>query len=88
VLHAEQQRREPAAMIQMQMADPYCIKVRPIESFLRHAMWRVGTAIEEQRAMFGLEPARRRGTLRMKNGSAGTENNELHGSNRKLKIEN
>jgi hypothetical protein len=51
-------------------------------------MWRVGTAIEEQRAMFRLEPACWRGTLRMKNGSAGTENDELHGSNRKLKIEN
>ena len=70
VLHSEQERGEPAAMIQVQVADPYGVEVRPVESFLRHAKWRIGTAIQQQGAVVRLQPERRRSALRMEDRSA------------------
>jgi len=70
VLHSEQERGEPAAMIQVQVADPYGVEVRPVESFLLHALWSIGTEIQQQGAVFRLQPERRRSALRMEDRSA------------------
>jgi hypothetical protein len=70
VLHSEQERGEPAAMIQVQVADPYGVEVRPVESFLRHPMWRIGTAIQQQGAVSVCSQKRRRSALRMEDRSA------------------
>src|SRR2546421_255495 len=54
--NSKQKRRQSGTVIQMQMTNPNRIQVGPIEIFLRHAMRRVGAAIEENRSGFGLKP--------------------------------
>src|SRR5256714_11300064 len=88
MLHAKQKWREAAAMIQVQMANPDCLKVRPIEILFGHPMRRVGAAIKQQRTRLSLQPERRRCALRVEDGCAGAENDELHKTKRKLKSEN
>src|SRR5438046_76092 len=58
MLHAKQKGREAAAMIQVQMANPDCLKVRPIEVLFGHPMRRVGAAIKQQRTRLSLQPER------------------------------
>src|SRR2546423_10208046 len=88
MLHAKEKWREAAAMIEVQMANPDCLKIRPIEILFGHPMRRVGAAIKQQRTRLSLQPERRRGALSVEDGSAGTEHDELHKTKRKLKNEN
>ena len=78
MLHAKQEWCEAAAMIQVQMANPDCIKAGPIEILFGHPMRCVGAAIKQQRTRLSLQPERRRCALRVEDGSAGAENDELH----------
>ena|SRR5437660_12709225 len=87
-LDAEQKRGQTAAMIQMQVTDPDGIEVWPIQVFLRHPVWGVGAAIEQERPSVGLQPEAGRGATPMKDRSAGTENHELHVQRLNLKTQN
>src|SRR5437763_9763308 len=88
MIHAKQKWCEAAAMIEVQMANPDCLKIRPIEILFGHPMRRIGTAIKQQRARLSLQPERRRRALSVEDGSAGAEHDELHQTKRKLKSEN
>ena len=58
MLRAKQKWHEPAAMIQVQMANPDCLKAGPIEILFGHPMRRVGAAIKQQRTRLSLQPER------------------------------
>src|SRR2546429_75381 len=88
VLDAEKERGNSGTMIQVQVANPNRVDIDPIEIFFGQAMRRVGAAIQQQRSVFSFQPERRRGPLRMKYGSPGSENDELHAGKARLKIEN
>src|SRR6185369_3914204 len=83
-----EKRSESGTVIEVQVTNPDRIEVYPVKIFLGHAMRHVGTAVEQDRSRIRLQPESGRGAMRMKNGGAGTEDNELHGGEIKLKIEN
>jgi hypothetical protein len=53
-------------VIQVQVANPYGIEIRPIELVFGHAMRRIRAAIQQQRAALSFHPETSRSTLRMK----------------------
>jgi hypothetical protein len=60
------------------VTNPDGIEVRPIQVLRCHSVRGIGTAIEQERSSFGLQPETGRGATWMKDGSAGAENYELH----------
>ena len=66
-LSAEKKGSEPANVIEMKMADPDGIKVRPIKVLLSHTMRGVRTAIKQHRSVVSFHPMRRRRPMSMRN---------------------
>jgi hypothetical protein len=65
-------------MIKMQMANPDCIEVGPVDALLRHAMGRVGAAIKQDQTICCFQPESGGRPLGMRNRSARAKNDEFH----------
>src|SRR5438067_309247 len=72
-LQAKQKVCQPATMIQMQVTDPNCIEVRPVEILPGHAMSCITAAVEQNRTAFRFQPKRCGSPLWMRNRSTGAE---------------
>src|SRR5438093_12736229 len=77
-LCAEEKRRQSAEMVQMKVAHPNCVEVRPVESFLCHAMRGIRTYVEQKRAALRLQPEGSGSAASVGNRGARTEDNQLH----------
>src|SRR6185369_8872636 len=69
-LESKEQRRQTCAVIEMQVANPYGVKIHPVKILLRHSMRRVSAAIKQHRAAARFQPKRRGGAPRVRNRSA------------------
>jgi hypothetical protein len=65
-------------VIEMEVTDPDGVEVRPIETFLCHAVRGIGAYVEQCRAGGRFEIVCGRRAFRMGLGRAGTEYDQLH----------